>query len=285
MRLADESTIANVEMAKAWDGHEGDLWTEHADRYDATGVHVWRAFVDRHPIGDGDRVLDVGCGSGEATRDAARLTPSGHVLGVDLSARMLDLARQRSAEDGLTNVDYERADAQVHGFEQGRFDIAISSFGGMFFADPVAAFENVGRALRPGGRLAMLAWRELAQNEWITMLRHALAVGRQLGEPPISAPGPFGLADPDHVRRVLRSAGFDAIQLDPVDEPVYLGADADDAFSFVGTLGMVEGLTQDLDENDRNQALESVYRALAAHQTDNGVLVGSAAWMITASHP
>ena len=278
-------TIANVEQAAAWDGHEGDMWTEHAERYEATGRGIWKVFLDTRPISERDHVVDIGCGTGKSTRDVARLAPSGLVLGVDLSAKMLERARERSAAEGLTNVRFQQADAQVHPFDNDGYDVAISSFGAMFFADPVAAFRNIGRALRPGGRLAVLAWRELARNQWLTVLREVLALGRSLPEPSPSIPGPFGLAEPGHVRRVLGTAGFEGIDVEPIDEPIELGTDADDAFSFVRTLGIVEGLTQDLDDKTKARALDEVHGALVAHETDQGVLLGSSAWLITARRP
>ncbi len=279
------SNIVNVEMAAAWNGHEGDSWTEHAERYEAAASRIWSVFLDSRPIAEGDHVLDIGCGTGKSTREAALLAAPGHALGVDLSARMLGHARRRSAAEGIENVAFEQADAQVHPFDHAVFDVAISSFGAMFFADPVAAFANIGGALRPGGRLAILAWRDLARNQWLNVLREALAIGRTLPEPPPSMPGPFGLADADHVHRILDAAGFEGIDLQAVDEPVELGTDADDAFSFVRTMGIVEGLTQDLDENARARALDQVYRALVEHQSDEGVLLGSSAWLIGARRP
>ena len=279
------STIANLEMAAAWDGEEGERWTEYADRYEATGTRIWTVFVDHRPIHDGDHVVDIGCGTGQSTRAAARLTPSGEVLGVDLSARMLDRARRRSAEEGLTNVRFEQADVQVHPFDAEAFDVAISVFGAMFFGDPVAAFGNIARSLRPGGRLAMLTWREVSRNEWLTALRDALAVGRQLPEPPPSAPGPFGLADPAHVRHVLGSAGYEDVDLVAVDEPVELGTDADDAFSFVRTMGIVKGLTHDLDDAEKARAFDQVHDVLKRHETAEGVLLSSSAWLVTARRP
>ena len=144
--------IANVEMAAIWDGEEGDEWTENADRYDATDRWIARRFEAEVPIEPTDRILDIGCGTGKSTRDAARRAWSGSVLGVDLSSRMLDDARRRSEHDGLHNVEFLLADAQVHPFEPNAYDLAISVFGAMFFADPVAAFSNIRRSLRPGGR-------------------------------------------------------------------------------------------------------------------------------------
>ena len=130
------------------------------------------------------------------------------MLGVDLSSRMLDDARRRSAHEGLTNVEFLRADAQVHPFEPGAYDLAISVFGAMFFADPVAAFANIGRSLRPGGRIAFLAWQRFEDNEWLTAIFDALAAGRDLPTPQPGSPGPFGLADPDAVTTILRDAGL-----------------------------------------------------------------------------
>jgi len=278
-------TVANVEMAKAWDGEEGDRWTEHAERYESTGRRLWQRFLDQRVVSAPDAVLDIGCGTGKSTRDVARMAVSGSAVGVDLSARMLEYARARSRAEGLTNVRFEQADAQVHPFPAHAFDVAISSFGAMFFADPVAAFSNIGGALRPGGRLALLAWRELARNEWLTAIRAALAMGRTLPEPPSSGPGPFGLADRGRVEEILAGAGFDDVALEAIDEPIRLGDDADDAFAFVGTMGIVHGLTQDLDGATRARALDGLRALLAAHQTDEGVLLGASAWLVTARRP
>jgi SAM-dependent methyltransferase len=282
MSMTMNPEIANVEMAAAWDGHEGDMWTTHAERYEAVGRHVWRDFLDRGLVSPGDDVVEIGCGTGKPTADLARLVAPGRVLGVDLSAKMLERGRTRAAADGLTNVEFVQADAQVHPFDPAAFDVAVSSFGVMFFNDQVAAFDNIGRALRPGGRLAVLAWQELARNEWIRGLREALAVGRALPEPPMGQPGPFGLAEPEHVRQVLATAGFDDVELEAVEKPLEFGADADDAFTFARTMGIVEGMTRDLDDDDTARALDAVYALLKAHETPDGVLIGSAAWLITA---
>ena len=200
--------VVNTEQAAAWDGHEGDVWTEHADRYDRASRRIWQRFVDAELVGSADRVLDVGCGTGGPTRDVARVATDGEVTGIDLSTRMLELARERSADEGLDNVTFVRGDAQVFPFEPEQLDVAMSSFGSMFFSDPVAAFTNIGGGLRRGGTLALLAWRALQENEWLMSLRGALAVGRELPMPPPDAPTPFALADPERVRTILESAGF-----------------------------------------------------------------------------
>ncbi|MBW3547475.1 MAG: methyltransferase domain-containing protein [Actinobacteria bacterium] len=274
--------MANAEMVAAWDGPEGEHWARYADRYERASWRHWKRFLEGVRIQGGDSVLDIGCGTGKSTSDAARLAGSGSVLGVDLSARMLERARAAAHAEGLANVRFEQADAQVHPFPEGAFDIAISSFGAMFFGDPTAAFTNIARALRPEGRLALLTWRELAGNEWITAIRDALAVGRELPEPPADAPGPFGLAGAEHVRRILGAAGMVDVRLDQLDEPVEFGVDAEDAMSFVGTFGITKGLTQDLDAESRARAFDALRRTIADHETDHGVLFGSSAWLVTA---
>jgi SAM-dependent methyltransferase len=274
-------TIANVEMAKAWE-EEGVEWTRDADRYDAAGARHWRRFLDAGLISPADRVLDVGCGTGQSTRDAARAASSGSVHGVDLSTQMLEDARRRSDAEGLTNVTFEFADAQVHPFDEGAYDIAISRFGAMFFADATAAFTNIGRALKPGGRLALQGWRGLAENEWLLELRDSLAAGRDLPAPPNGAPGPFALADPDGVRATLTAAGFTDIAFEAVDAPMYFGTDPDDAWVFVSGQGIFRGLTDGLDDETKAEAIAKLKQVLVDHATDDGVLLGAASWIITA---
>ncbi|MFE3360621.1 class I SAM-dependent methyltransferase, partial [Streptomyces californicus] len=122
-------------------------------------------------VGVRDRVLDIGCGAGGTTREAARDAVEGAVLGVDVSEVMVEQARRTSVEEGLGNVGFEVADAQGHPFAAGAFDLCISRFGVMFFVDPVAAFRNIGRALRPGGRLVVMVWQGSEHNEWVTVFR------------------------------------------------------------------------------------------------------------------
>ncbi len=274
--------VVNTDQAAAWDGHEGDVWTEQADRYDRASRRVWKRFVDAELVGRADRVLDVGCGTGGPTRDIARVATDGEVTGIDLSTRMLELARERSADEGLDNVTFVRGDAQVFRFEPEEFDVAMSSFGTMFFNDPVTAFTNIGGGLRRGGTLALLAWRALQENDWLTSLRGALAIGRELPMPPPDAPTPFALADPERVRTILESAGFQHVDLEPIDEPIDLGTDASDALAFAKTMGIVEGLTHGLDAQARAEAISNLANLFHERATDDGVLLASAAWLITA---
>jgi SAM-dependent methyltransferase len=275
----------NLEQAAAWDGEEGDEWTVHADRYDAACRPYDPHLIAGAQIAAADRVLDVGCGTGISTRDAADIAVAGSATGIDLSARMLAEARRRSTATGLTNTRFVVGDAQVYPFDHTAFDVVISRFGAMFFGDPVTAFSNLARVLRTGGRLALLAWQELANNDWVIALRDTLAAGRSLPEPTTGTPGPFGLADPNNVHRVLTAAGFDDIELTEVRQPMYLGADGDDAFSFVSGLGLTRGLLGGLDDHTRHAALEALRNRLNTDATSDGVLLGAAGWLITARRP
>jgi SAM-dependent methyltransferase len=274
---------ANAEQLRAWDGDEGAYWAAHADRFDRAVAAHHQRFMAAADITRGDRVLDVGCGTGQTTRDAARAAPEGSALGVDLSSAMLAVARRRAADEGLANVHFDQADAQIHPFEPEAFDVAIGRTSATFFSDRVAGLANLARALRPDGRLALLTWQPLPQNEWIRELATALAAGRDLPAPPPDAPGPFTLAEPDVVNGVLTAAGYTDIVLDDARGPMWFGTDADDAEAFV--LGLLGWMLDGLDDAGRARARGALRATITSHATPDGVLYDSAAWIIRATRP
>ena len=260
-----------------------------ADHYDAE----LRAHHERLRaallLSPADHVLDIGCGTGQATRDAARAAPLGSGLGVDTSEQMLERARSRSADEGVSNLAFERGDAQIHPLPAAHFDLIISRFGTMFFADPVAAFTHLARAARPGARLVMLVWQAEERNEWATAIRQALAGG--VGWAPAAAHAvpaaesrldPFSLSDPELVRSILGAAGFVEVGLADVREPVYYGPDAAAALELVRDMKQPRQLLARLDAGAAERALVRLREALAAHETDRGVLFDSRAWLVTA---
>ena len=229
-------------------------------------------------VGSRDRVLDIGCGTGQSTREAARAAVAGSAVGVDLSARMLERARQLSDDQGLPNITYQQADAQVHRFPPTHFDLCISRFGAMFFADPVAAFTNIGRALRPAARLVLLLWQERDRNEWATAIRQTLTAASATHR----GPDPFSLADPTVTEGILADAGFAEVSFTDVHEPVYYGPDSATAFDAVLRLWEFKDLLANLDAVTAEQARTRLRATLAAHNTDGGVYFDSRAWIITA---
>jgi SAM-dependent methyltransferase len=274
---------SNIAQLRAWDGHEGEYWADNAEYFDRAVAAYHERLLATAAIGERDHVLDVGCGTGQTTRDAARAASTGSALGVDLSSRMLDYARRRATDEGVTNVTFAQADAQIHAFEPGAYDVAISRTGAMFFGDLAAAFTNIARALRRGGRLVLVTWQGPGGNEWIRELSTAMAAGRDLPTPPPDAPGPFSLADPDRVRAVLGAAGFTDIQLEPHSEAMWFGEDADGAQRFA--LGQLGWMLDGLDDEGRRRAAGNLRTTLTAHDTGHGVLYGSAAWTISAIRP
>jgi SAM-dependent methyltransferase len=273
--------IVNHEQAAHWDGEEGDGWTEGEERHNCAVRALNVRLFATAAVTAGDRVLDIGCGCGETTREAARLAPDGGALGVDLSSRMLERARERSREEGITNVTFQQADAQVHPFVPDRFDLVISRTGAMFFADPVAAFTNVAAGTKRAGRLALLVWQDVRRNEWVLALREALAMGRDLPVPAAGVPGPFALSDADAAGAMLRAAGWERIEFEDVQAPFHFGDDADDAYSFVRGLGIVRGLLHDLDPDAAARGMDDLRAALAARETGDGVAFDSRSWIIT----
>jgi ubiquinone/menaquinone biosynthesis C-methylase UbiE len=231
------------------------------------------------------RVLDIGCGTGQTTRQAARAARAGSALGVDVSAPAIERARELARAEGLRNVAFEHADAQDHRFPQQHFDLAISRFGTMFFDDPDAAFANIGRALRPGGRLVMMVWQAHERNEWDVAIHRSL----RAAEGPVAAapegPDPFSLADPPTVTELLEAAGFTGVTFTDVHEPVYYGPDVTAALDWVRGFTCTNEMLKRLDPAAAERALGRLRDALAVHLSDDGVWFNSRAWVIAARRP
>jgi ubiquinone/menaquinone biosynthesis C-methylase UbiE len=232
---------------------------------------------DAAGVRSGEWVLDIGCGAGQTTREAARAAAPGPALGVDVSPAALERARELAAAESLRNVSFELGDAQTHAFEAGRFDVAISRFGTMFFSDPLAAFANVARALRPGGRLVALVWQRHHDNEW------AVAIDEAIGSTAPEGAGAFSLGDPEATTRILERAGLADVALEDVDEPVFYGPDVAAALEWVSGFRDVSESLSRLDPDARDRTLERLRDVLAAHRRgDRGVAFDSRAWLVTA---
>ena len=231
-------------------------------------------------ISRGDEVLDIGCGTGLTTREAARAAAPGRVVGVDVSPSMLERARQVTAAERLENVCYELGDAQVHLLDPAGFDVAISRFGTMFFSDPAAAFANIAAALRPGARLVLLVWQRHDDNEWARAIDAALGDAAQPAQPGADA---FSLGDAEATAGILEGAGFGEVHFADVREPVLYGHDLDAALAFVLGFRDTRAALATLSDDGAARTVERLRKMLAAHYSDErGVMLDSRSWLITA---
>ena len=279
--------MANEAQIESWDGPGGESWVAKADHYDRVNgpfnAHILKA-VDPQP---GERALDVGCGNGALTLDvAARVAPGGEVVGLDISGPMLSFATKRAVDAGRDNVRFVRGDAQVHDLGDGAaaFDVVVSRFGVMFFDDPTAAFANIARFLKPGARLAFTCWQGMLVNDWMmtpvgALLEHVPIP--DLGPP--GQPGPFAFAESEKVQTVLSSAGYTDVELEELKVPLLLGDDVDDTVSFLRSTEMATTLLGDVDAGTAERAWASVRQALEPHASGDGVRLGGAAWLVTAT--
>jgi SAM-dependent methyltransferase len=270
----------NARQATYWNEQAGPTWAELQAPLDRQLAPLGARAIAALAPKPGERILDVGCGAGAASLELARAVgPGGGVTGVDISRPLLEVARGRAA--GLAGVNFLEADAQTHPFEPASFDAVFSRFGVMFFADPPAAFANIRRALKPGGRLAFVCWREPALNPVMTLAMSAALAHVEPPPPPEpGAPGPFAFADPEHVRRVLSAGGFTDIALTPFEAKIGSG-DLETTVALSLRVGPLGGLLRE-NPDKRDVVIEAVREAYRPHQGPDGVKLDSATWIVTA---
>lgn len=277
-------SAANAAQVAYWNDAAGRTWASLQDRIDRQIRPLGLAAMDRLAPVPGETLLDVGCGCGDTSLELTRrVGPEGEVLGLDVSAPMLEVARRRAEEAGAEGLEFRQADAQTAALPGGR-DAVFSRFGVMFFADPEAAFQNLRRSLRPGGRLGFVCWRPLSENLWMRLPAETAAGLVPPAPPPEpGAPGPFAFADPDRVRGVLAAAGFTGTEITPHDEAIG-GLDLDDTveMSFrVGPLGAILRERPDLAPVLRARVREAVRPWLRG----DAVYMPSATWLVSARNP
>ncbi|MFJ2821586.1 class I SAM-dependent methyltransferase [Streptomyces toxytricini] len=276
--------IANTDQSRAWNGYEGSHWATHRDRWDAVNAGFNQPLSDAAAIAPGDRVLDVGCGAGATTRLAARAAaPGGSALGLDLSGPMLERARAAAESEGVAGARFEQGDAQVHPLPRGAFDVVISRFGVMYFADPVAAFGNIASAVRPGGRAALLCAAEPEGNEWLTALAAlaGLLPPNGFGEP--GGPGMFSLSAPGAAVALLERAGWDDVRAKHVTAHGTWGDDAEHAADLLLSSGPLRHLFARAAPAAAADARRRLVNVLRPRESADGLRLRSNAWLVTAT--
>jgi ubiquinone/menaquinone biosynthesis C-methylase UbiE len=284
-----EQTGPNADQAVYWASRTGKNWVDQQEALDHLFTNITQELLEASMLQPGERVLDLGCGSGATTLDiGSRITPGGSVLGLDISSILLNRARQRAKVTAATNVKFREADAQTHNFEPGSFDLLISRFGCMFFSDPVAAFANMRLGLRSSGRVCLATWAPLTNNPWFTVGRDAAI--RRLGQPPPAeprAPGPFAFADQDYVLGILKDAGF----IQTSAEELTVDLVAPDAIEDAGRLAVITGAAARIVDafngtpEDVTAIAENVTATFQEYQSADRVRVPAAINLFTASCP
>jgi len=254
-------------------------------------THHSEAVFPELPVNAGDRVLDVGCGFGDTAIKLARIVgPEGKVIGVDCCDVFLDDARKDAAATGLGNLEFQRGDAEI-ALPQDQFDFVFARFGTMFFANPVAGLRNMRRALKPGGKMVHIVWRERADNPWLSMAKDVVL--HFLPQPGADAltcgPGPFSMAGEDTVRGMMTAAGYTDIELRRVDAPVLVGNDVADAIAFQLALGPAGEVFREAGEEAEEKRAEieaAMAEAINAEKREaDGIIMDSSSWVITGTNP
>jgi ubiquinone/menaquinone biosynthesis C-methylase UbiE len=286
-----EVATANEEATEAWNGVLFDRFVAFRHII-VTGLEVHGEEALRtDPPQPGDRVLDIGCGFGDATQRLAGIVgPEGEAVGVDVADRFIAEAQKEAAAAGVENVRFETADVEVTRFEP-PCDYAYSRVGTMFFANPVAALRNVRESLVPGGKLCSVVWRQKIDNEWLYVAEQE--VEKYVEEDPDSdeptcGPGPFSMANADTTSHILLNAGFEEVALRRYDAPFRMGADIDEAIAYVmalGPAGEVLRLAGDDARRLEPEIVAGLREALAPYARDDGVWGNMSTWIVTARVP
>jgi SAM-dependent methyltransferase len=278
------SRNAAADPAQHWAEENTELYLREGERIEAINGPFGDVMLEAASLRSGERVLDIGCGLGSTTIEAAKRTAtSGAAFGVDISRPLLQRARRRAVDAGVENVEFLEADAQTYKFDEATFDAVISRFGLMFFDDPEAAFANIAKAVRPDGRLAVVCPGEPLQTEWIRTTFTAVAphVGLpDLGPP--GSPGPFMFADPDRLTATIRNGGFRDVSIDAVVRPVRLGDNVEDVAAFITSLPEGRHLLAGKPDEQVAAAVQALKMAFRHHAGPQGVIVDESAWLATA---
>ena len=279
---------ANAAQREYWNTVAGPRWVGLGGLVERRVRAVNDLLLARSTVAPGERVLEIGCGTGAATVPLAEAVGErGQVIGVDIAEPMLAGARQRISQSGLGNIMLLQADAQTYRFEPSSFDLITSRFGVMFFADPIAAFRNLRSAARPGGRLCFACWGPLAENRhWLISYEVAL---RHLGPPAPKdprAPGPFAFADQDYVRSILEQAEYRAIEIHR-ETPDIIGSTPAEEAEFACIMGPSRVLIDEKQPDDATLARikQEMTEAFAAFAQDKGMMLPSTVFLATARRP
>jgi ubiquinone/menaquinone biosynthesis C-methylase UbiE len=278
------SHTLNADQIAYWNGPNGQRWTDRQASQDVLLAPVSRLLIDRIAPKAGDRIVDIGCGCGATSIALAeRVAPDGFVLGVDISAPMLERARQLAPKQ--LPVDFVQADATIYPFEPKSFDLLVSRFGVMFFAEPMVSFANLRKAMRPRGRVVFACWREPKENPW--MMAPLQAVYRHVPRLPQVGPedpGPFAFASEARVKQILQEAGYTDVAMEPcnIALDIAIGRGLDAAADAALEIGPSARALDGHPPEARAAARQSVRELLAPYVRGQSVPLPGSVWIVTA---
>jgi SAM-dependent methyltransferase len=275
---------ANEAQVEYWNTKGGGTWVKFQEALDRQIEPLGLAAMNTLKPEKGEHILDIGCGCGQTSVElASRVGDAGSVLGVDISKPMLEVARQRPLPAKDLHVTFDLRDAQSTDLGHARFDAVFSRFGVMFFGDPVAAFVNIRRSLKPTGRLTFVCWRALKQNPWMQApLEVALPLLPPMAPSDPTAPGPFAFADAGRVESILTAAGFDGVKVSAFDTAIG-GGDLEQTLELALNLGPLGAALRENPE--RADAVVGVVKdLLSKYATPKGVLMPAAVWIVSAQN-
>lgn len=280
---------ANADMKDFWNGVGALKWIHFQYALEASLAPFGRGIIEASGVEVGDLVLDIGCGCGDTTFEIGqRVGRDGHVHGLDISRPMILRSRKTKSKLGVKNVTFGCEDAQTYAFEPDLVDVVFSRFGVMFFDDPLAAFVNMRRGLKPGGRLAFLCWQSAQDNEWIHRSLDVVSRHIPLQEPlGPEQPGPLSFRQKARIERILTDAGFRDIQIEPSESSFLVGKSIDAAIGFLTQLGPAANVISQAEPDEITKALivDDLRNCLMDYVTDKGVVMGAATWIVTAKNP
>ena len=279
----DPATSVNAKQRELWNTQTADYWIRQKSALDKLLQPLTDLLLEAANLAGSEQVADIGCGTGAtALQIASALDDGGHVIGIDISRKLIHSAVRAAEEAGINNVAFIEADAARFEFDKAQ-DLLVSRCGVMFFGDLVRAFSRLRKGLQPGGRLLLAVWCSPEANEWYQFPMQCVeAFSETRDSPDYDAPGAFTLAKEARVRDLLDTAGFKDIKLASHPPTLFVGSTVDEAAELFMAMNSIRTLLHGAEDALQERVLQHMQEGLESYQQDAGVYMKSACWLISA---